>query len=113
MGRAQRRQAADAVGHWDTYIKRNPDDAVAFYNRGLANRDAGNFADAKKDFGTYIHRKPKDGDGFYERGLVEEKLGDKTAALTDMKAALKLYQIAGDDQSTKQATDEIKKLEGN
>jgi len=30
-----------------------------------------------------------------------------------MKAALKLYQIAGDDQSTKQATDEIKKLEGN
>ena len=30
-----------------------------------------------------------------------------------MKAALKLYEINGDDQSAKQATDEIKKLEGN
>ncbi|HET9343996.1 MAG TPA: tetratricopeptide repeat protein [Candidatus Eremiobacteraceae bacterium] len=106
-------KAADAIGHWNTYIKRNPDDAVAFYNRGLANRDAGELAAAKSDFGTYIERKPKDGDGFYERGLVEEKLGDKDAALTDMKAALKLYQIAGDDQSAKQATDEINKLEGN
>ena len=105
--------ATDAVGHWNTYIKRNPDDAVAYYNRGLANRDAGNLADAKRDFGAYVKAKPKDGDGFYERGLVEEKLDDKTAALTDMKAALKLYQIAGDDQSAKQATDEIKKLEGN
>ena len=106
-------QPAEAVVHWNMYIAQNPDDAVAFYNRGLANRDAGDLAAAVKDFSAYIKSKPNDGDGFYERALVEEKLTQKTEALADLKAALKLYRIAGDDASAKKASDEIASLGGN
>jgi tetratricopeptide (TPR) repeat protein len=105
-------RTSDAVRHWNTYITRNPDESVPYYNRGLALIDANQLQAALKDFSTYIGRKPRDGDGFYKRAVVENKLGNKTAALADLKTALHLYQVAGDDAGAKKASDLIGQING-
>ncbi len=76
------------------------------------NRDLGKYQEAVQDFGLYIKHNAMDGDGFYQRGLAEQQLAQKPAALADLKQALKLYQIAGDDDGAKNATDAMTKLGG-
>lgn len=101
---------ADSVGHWSQYITKYPDEATPFYNRGLAHRDANEPQAAIQDFSTYVQRKPRDGDGFYQRGALENNLGNRTAALKDLKEALRLYQIAGDDDHIRTTTDLINRI---
>ena len=75
-------QAIDACSR---YIRKNPRDADAFYNRGLAWGNKDNFDKAIADYNKAIEINPKYANAFYNRGVAWEILDNLPSALADFK----------------------------
>ena len=93
------RQAIDA-NHWnealnayDKVLELNPNDASAYYNRGLAYSNLGNYKLAILNYDRAIEINRKDADAYYNRGNAYSRLGNSTYANQDWKMAAKLGNI--------------------
>ncbi|MTJ06427.1 tetratricopeptide repeat-containing serine protease family protein [Anabaena sp. UHCC 0204] len=71
-------------------IKINPNDALAYYNRGVVRSALGDKQAAITDYNQAIKINPNDADAYYNRGNVRSALGDKQAAITDYSQAIKI-----------------------
>ena len=71
-----------AIDHFSEEIRRNPNSAMAFVQRGLARYDKGDYVNAIFDYGDAIRIDPKDSDAFYNQGNAWRafKQEDKAAA---------------------------------
>jgi tetratricopeptide (TPR) repeat protein len=76
-----------AVEAYSKVIEMNPEDALAFYNRGTCYIKLGSYWQAIKDFNRAIELNPKLGQAFSNRGVVYYKLGDHRQAFADLKIA--------------------------
>ena len=59
-------------------IRLKPDYATAYYNRGIAKDDLGQYFDAIADYDIAIRLKPDYATAYYNRGIVEEHISVNT-----------------------------------
>jgi hypothetical protein len=78
-------EIAEQLRYYDEAIRLNPDHAEAFYERGTARREKGDFEGALQDFDEAIRLKPDYADAIYDRGVVRRAKGDFNGALQDFK----------------------------
>ena len=71
-------------------IKINPDNANAYYNRGIARSDLGDHKGAIEDYNEAIKLNPNDAYAYNNRGIARSDLGDYKGAIKDYDKTLKL-----------------------
>ena len=83
----------DSVGAlklFDEAIRLNPEDALAYYFRGIAYGRLGQFERAIQDFDSAIRLNPQDAVNYYSRGFAHELLGNSIEAERDYATAKEL-----------------------
>ncbi|OUL23694.1 tetratricopeptide repeat protein [Nostoc sp. 106C] len=71
-------------------IKIDPHDAVAYYNRGKARADLGDYDGTIADYTQAIKINPNYADAYYSRGNARFDLGDYESAIIDYSQAIKI-----------------------
>jgi tetratricopeptide (TPR) repeat protein len=77
-------------------IRINPNDAQAYYNRGLSYQRLGNKEGAIGDYTEAIQLNSHHAKAYQDRGLICAELGDKKRAVRDLREAAKLFFEEGD-----------------
>jgi len=77
-------------------------DAMAYFSRGTAYGELGNYREAIKDFDKTIEINPKHADAYYNQGIAYHHLGNKEQALSDYKTAARLGLKTAQDYLRKQ-----------
>lgn len=96
---------------WTQYIKLNPNDASAYYNRGRTYARLKNPAAAIQDFNQTIKLDPTYARAYNKRGELRTQAGDKKAALADFQQAAALYQKQGKQKDADKIADAIQELQ--
>ena len=76
---------AEAIADYGVMIRLNPDNAQAFYNRGVAKTNLGRYEDAIADYDEAIRLKPDYSDALNNRDVLNDALGRHTKATADYK----------------------------
>ena len=79
-----------AISDYTKAIELDPNNASAYYNRGLAYYKKGDFYPAIADFTKAIARNPDHAKAYYSRGLAYSKKGDRVRASADRAQAKQL-----------------------
>ena len=100
---------------YDRAIKKNPNDAAAFYNRGTLRYSSGRTEKAIADFTQVIRINPTDPNAFpstvgaySQRGRLYHRLGDKQKALADYHKVAEICKQQKDNFCYERALDDIK-----
>jgi Flp pilus assembly protein TadD len=86
-------------------IRLDKEDARAYYNRGLARSNKGDFERAIADFDQAIKLAPRDAEAYAGRANAYEELGNDVAAKADYKRAL---QLDPDNEDAKEGVERLK-----
>ncbi|NET62626.1 MAG: tetratricopeptide repeat protein [Symploca sp. SIO2E6] len=89
----------------------SPEDAQAYYNRGVAYSDRGELDKAITDFTQALEINPEDADVYYNRGIAYSKLVDKQKGIQDFQKAAKLYAERGDTANQQEVLELLKQLQ--
>ena len=84
-----------AIKYYTRAIELVPELAEAYYNRGLAYADLGQYKQAIKDYDRAIELNPEDAEAYYNRGLGYLMLNIIQAGCSDLKTACKLGDCKG------------------
>ena len=99
---------AGAIKHYTQAIPTNPQDAEAYYNRGVAKYKSGDKAGAIADFTQAITINPQDAEAYIYRGIAKSKSGDKAGAIADFTQAITINpQLAGAYYNRGNAKDDL------
>jgi tetratricopeptide (TPR) repeat protein len=79
-----------AIEYLDNAIKLNPDYADAYYSRGFAYYDLGQYDPAIRDYNKAIRLQPKDAIAYNNRGKAYAKLSQYKQAINDFNEAIHL-----------------------
>ena len=79
-----------AIEYLNNAIRLQPDYADAYYSRGFAYNDLGQYQSAIKDYNKAIRLKPNDAIAYSNRGKAYAKLGHKQLAIKDFNEAIRL-----------------------
>ena len=90
-------QYVAAIADYDNAIKIKPNDAKAYYNRGVTKGKLGQRFAAIADYDTAIKINPDLAEAYYNRGVAKGQLGRIEAARQDLQKALKLAEKAGNE----------------
>ena len=88
--RTEQGKYREAIAAYDEVLRLQPDDAVAYNNRGLAKMDLGQYEAALADFDEALRLKPDQAETYNNRGLAKKDLGQHEAAIADFDEALRL-----------------------
>ena len=101
----------DAVVDLNRAVKIKPDYAIAYDLRGLIKyQNLRDFPGALADFDRALNLDPQLATSCYNRGLLKYRnLNDKPGGIADMKAAAKLFQSRGENESFQDAVGFLKK----
>ena len=87
----------EALADYDRAIELNPDDAVAYSNRGIAKSELGQYEAAFTDYDAAIRLNPDSAEAYYNRGNAKAVLDQREAAQQDFTTARDLVRGAGND----------------
>ena len=79
-----------AIEEYDEAIRLNPNDAIAYKNRGTAYRNLGQFERAIEDYAEAIRLNPNDAIAYYSRGTDYCNLGQFERGIKDYTEAIHL-----------------------
>ncbi|MBD2249297.1 tetratricopeptide repeat protein [Nostoc sp. FACHB-888] len=79
-----------AIADFNQALKLQPNDAVAYYNRGVAYIKQGNYTQAIADYNQALNLQPNFTDTYVSRGVAYAREGNYTQAIADYNQALKL-----------------------
>ena len=79
-----------AIKDYDKAIQLDPKYAIAFYNRGMANRELKRTDKAIVDLTTALRLDPKDADAYYQRALAWQAKGEFGKAVEDYDESIRL-----------------------
>jgi len=74
----------------DPAIELNPECALAYYYRGVAYDEKGEYDQAIADYTEAIRINPEDGDFYYNRGLAYGDKGEGDQAIADYTEAIRI-----------------------
>ena len=80
----------DSRSLWNHVLQLDPDNYLAYYNRGVLNQDQGKLAEAIADYSSAVKLDPEYSEAYYNRGLSRESQGDLTGAIVDYSEAIQL-----------------------
>ncbi len=92
-------------------LRLNPNDALAYYNRGITRRELGNKKGAIEDYNQVLRLNPNDALAYYNRGITRRELGDKKGALADFQQSETLARQQGNKKLSQSARENSKKLQ--
>ncbi len=84
------RRANQAITDYTQAIAINPNDANAYYMRGISRRDLKDYQGAISDYSKAIEIYPEDAFAYRNRGIAKELVGDLKGACADWKKASSL-----------------------
>ncbi len=87
---SQSRVWKDKLSLWNHVLQLDPDNYLAYYNRGVLNQDQGNLAGAIADYNFSVKLNPEYSEAYYNRGVSHESQGDFAAAIEDYNTTIKL-----------------------
>jgi tetratricopeptide (TPR) repeat protein len=79
----------------DRAVEIDPQDALDYYNRGVAKFESGDKKGAILDFNRAITIDPQDAESYTNRGAVKLALGDKQGAIADLTKGAELFRQQG------------------
>jgi tetratricopeptide (TPR) repeat protein len=79
----------EAIAACTRYLTLNPNDAVAYDNRGYAYNGKGDYDRAIADFDQAIRLNPKDAHAYSDRGAIYNKKGEYDRAISDLDQAIR------------------------
>jgi tetratricopeptide (TPR) repeat protein len=80
----------EKVENYNKFIQLNPDDALAYNNRGNAYFNLGQYQRAIEDYNEVIKLNPNDASAYFRRGFIYAKLGNDNQFTNDLKIAARL-----------------------
>ena len=80
----------EAVQHFTQAIKSDPNNAIAYNNRGYCYDELGDYSKAISDYTQAIKLDPKFAMAYYNRGVLYAELKDYKNAMQDAKKACEL-----------------------
>lgn len=80
----------EAMEEYSKAIELAPNDAVAYYNRGIVYKSLGQHEKAIKDYDKAIELAPNYADAFYNRGNVYKNIGQYEKAIKDYDKAIEM-----------------------
>ena len=86
-------------------IEANPDQAEAYYQRGLNHQSLGDREEALRDYTEAIRRNEALAGAYYQRGIIYAELSSRKLAVEDLRQAAKLYFEQGDLDNYHRARD--------
>lgn len=81
---------ARAILDYTESIRRNPDDAIAYHNRGTARRKTGDLDGSLRDFEEVVRLKPQNPRAYFNRGVARGEQRDLDKAIADYTEAIRL-----------------------
>ena len=106
-------ESQKAIADYNQAILLNPNYAEAYYNRGVAYDDLGEYQKAITDYNQAIRLNPNDADAYELRGANYVLLEEYQKAIADLQKAETLFQQQGDTaraKKVKELVDELIKL---
>jgi tetratricopeptide (TPR) repeat protein len=89
--RWQSKDLKKSIADYDKDIQLNPNDYIAYQNRGMSKYDSHDQEGAIDDFNQAIKLNPSSADNYYYRGIAKSNLpGDSKDAVKDFDRAIKL-----------------------
>jgi len=85
-----RRTGKDAIAGCTELIRRNPQDAVAYFNRGFIHGELGESDAAIADFTRAIEFNPNFAGAYHMRGFVFDEKGEYERAIADYTRAIEI-----------------------
>ncbi len=89
-----RRGFDQALSDYGAAIRLDPENPLAYYNRGNLHFDRGEHAKAIADYTSAIERDPSFALAYLNRGLAHERTGRNDAAAADYRQALSMQPTA-------------------
>ena len=83
-------QHNEAIKDYDTVIRLNPNDALAYYKRGWAKAKLGQHNEAIKDYDAAVRLKSDYAPAYHNRGWAKAGLGQHNEAVKDYDAVIRL-----------------------
>ncbi len=90
LGKSNTRSDDPAIRELDNRLQLNPNDATAYYKRGLLFAQFGDFQRALQDFDQTLRLNPKDAESLNNRCWVRAIVGELQPALRDCDEALQI-----------------------
>lgn len=88
--KVQRGDYQSAIADYDQVLRISPQDADAYYGRGVARLELGDYQSAIADYNQVLRMTPQDADAYYNRGVARYRLGRSQAAIEDWSQALRI-----------------------
>jgi len=92
-------------------IRLKPNDAFAYFFRGLAYRNLKEYEKAIANYNQAIRFDPNYANSYYNRGLAYLNQGNIQAALNDFQKAANLFQQQGRQEDYQKAINKIRELQ--
>jgi Tfp pilus assembly protein PilF len=89
---SQSRVWKDKLSLWNHVLQLDPDNYLAYYNRGVLYQDRGKLAEAIEDYSSAVKLDPEYSEAYYNRGVSRESRGDLAGAIADYSEAIQLNQ---------------------
>ena len=80
----------EAIAKYDETIRLDPEDGEAYFNRGEAYLNLGQYDLAAKDFEAAVKLDPEDAEAYFSRGIAYYNLGELDRAIQDYDEAIRL-----------------------
>lgn len=87
----------EIITHLDAYIETNPQDAEAYFDRGLAKLKLGKHQEAINNFDRAIEIDPQFAEAYYYRGRIKATLRRYKEASADYNTAMKINPQLSND----------------
>jgi tetratricopeptide (TPR) repeat protein len=100
-----------ALEDYGQAIQLNPNNSVAYSNRGDARRELGDKQGAIKDYTDAIRLNPKNAFAYLSRGITHAELGNKPQAIEDLQLASRLFLDSGRIGGYNNAQTQLNKLQ--
>jgi tetratricopeptide (TPR) repeat protein len=111
LAKAQAKDYQGAIVLYNQALKREPQNAEAFFQRGQARDGLGDPRSAIKNYTQVLQIDPNHGAAYSARGDARLKLKDRSGALEDYQRAAEIFTSAGDTERAQAIAEKIKALQ--
>ncbi len=103
-------ETLQTIQNFSQMIRTNPEEADAYYQRGLNHQKLGDKTGAIKDYTEVLYLDSTHSKAYHNRGVLLAEIGNKKQAVEDLRLAAKYYFEQGEIESYEKARNLSKKF---